>query len=185
MKGEGGGEGKFSRTLNIFFFIHCTGLCLYRILIAREKTIPSLRCKNNIFNEKIPFLWDKFCLMCGGIKHYWSDCFWSINQSSTCKKCKINISKIRRGEWSPRVEQNQPTTTPRASRPLYRGRWWRRLWSPPFSPGTRDQSAGGIINVWLAIHSWPAWYSQTTSYRIWAQSIHCVLINRAGAILAP
>ena len=54
------GEGKFSRTLNIFFFIHCTGLCLYRILIAREKTIPSLRRKNNIFNEKILFQWEIF-----------------------------------------------------------------------------------------------------------------------------
>ena len=100
-----GREGKFSRTLNIFFFIHCTGLCLYRILIAREKTIPSLRCKNNIFNEKIPFLWDKFFLMCEDIKQYWSDCFWSINQNSTCKKCKINISKIRRGEKSEPAHQ--------------------------------------------------------------------------------
>ena len=33
--GEGGG-GKFSRTFNIFFFIHCTVVCLYRILIAKK-----------------------------------------------------------------------------------------------------------------------------------------------------
>ena len=49
-----GGRGNFSRTFNIFFFIHCTGVCLYRILIAqKKKTIPSLCCENNIFNEKI------------------------------------------------------------------------------------------------------------------------------------
>ena len=34
---KGGRAGGFSRTFNIFFFIHCTGVCLYRILIAEKK----------------------------------------------------------------------------------------------------------------------------------------------------
>ena len=177
------GEGKFSRTLNIFFFIHCTGLCLYRILIAREKTIPSLRCKNNIFNEKIPFLWDKFFLMCLDLKHYWSDCFWSINQSSTCKKCKINISKIRRDDSSQSVsvEQNQPDTG--LSVQEHDGGLFDP--SPPVHPDQGPETPGGDHNKCLTGDSWPDRYSQTTSYRIWAQSIHCVLINRAGASRAP
>ena len=51
---EGGGGGNFSRTFNIFFFIHCTGVCLYRILIAqKKKQFP-------VFAVKITFLMKKF-----------------------------------------------------------------------------------------------------------------------------
>ena len=49
-RGEGGG---FSRTFNIFFFIHCTAVCLYRILIAQKKQFP-------VFAVKITFLMKKF-----------------------------------------------------------------------------------------------------------------------------
>ena len=49
-----GGRGNFSRTFNIFFFIHCTGVCLYRILIAqKKKQFP-------VFAVKITFLMKKF-----------------------------------------------------------------------------------------------------------------------------
>ena len=90
-----GGRGNFSRTFNIFFFIHCTGVCLYRILIAqKKKQFP-------VFAVKITFLMKKFLrqnkfrvVFSVASEHYFLMFYHSINNPESRQQSKLTSQNL-------------------------------------------------------------------------------------------